>query len=520
MRKIQRALISVHDKSGILPLAKALLKAGVEIISTGGTARFLRDSGLAVTSLEKLIDFPEILDGRVKTLHPKIFGGILARRDDAKHLEQLQQNNIGSIDLVVINLYPFVETAHRADATFDECIENIDVGGVALIRAAAKNFADVAVVTDFHQYQEVMVDFKVNSGSLSKAMRQKLAIDAFRHTAKYDSAIYSYLLKLQEVERDMPPALLIDLEKVQNLRYGENPHQPAALYRDQLSPTPGLLGAKVLQGKELSYNNFADLDAVFCLLQDFDEPCTVIVKHANPCGVAIGKTLYDSYHAAKQTDPVSAFGGIVGFNREVDGKTAEAVSELFTECILAPGFDANAREIFSSKKNLRLLESDEINRPLQASYDFKRIYGGMLVQRQDFREDDQSQFKIVTRRSPTQEEWAALLFAWKVVRSVKSNAIVYATADRTIGIGAGQMSRVDASLLAVEKAHRAGLSIAGTAMASDAFFPFPDGVEAAAKAGATAVIQPGGSVRDEQVVATADAHNLAMVFTGVRHFRH
>ena len=520
MRKIQRALISVHDKTGILPLAKALLKAGVEIISTGGTAKFLRESGLGVTSLEKLIDFPEILDGRVKTLHPKIFGGILARRDDANHLAQLKQNNIGSIDLVVINLYPFVETASRADATVEESIENIDVGGVALIRAAAKNFADVAVVTDFHQYQEVMVDFKVNNGSLSRAMRQKLAIDAFRRTAKYDGAIYSYLLKLEDVERDMPPALLVDLEKVQNLRYGENPHQPAALYRDQLSPTPGLLGATVLQGRELSYNNFADLDAVFCLLQSFDEPCSVIVKHANPCGVATGKTLYDSYQSAKQTDPVSAFGGIVGFNREVDGKTAEAVSELFTECILAPGFDASAREVFSSKKNLRLLESAEINKLLQGSYDFKRIYGGMLVQRQDFREDDQSQFKIVTRRPPTQEEWAALLFAWKVVRSIKSNAIVYATVDRTIGIGAGQMSRVDASLLAVEKAHRAGLSIAGTAMASDAFFPFPDGVEAAAKAGATAVIQPGGSVRDEQVVAAADANNLAMVFTGIRHFRH
>lgn len=520
MRKIQRALISVHDKSGILPLAKALLKAGVEIISTGGTAKFLRDSGLAVTSLEKLVDFPEILDGRVKTLHPKIFGGILARRDNANHLEQLQQNNIGSIDLVIINLYPFVETSQKPDATHEEIVDNIDVGGVALIRAAAKNFADVAVVTSFHQYQEIMVDFKVNNGSLSKAMRQKLAIAAFRHTAKYDAAIYSYLQKLEDVNREMPPTLLVDLEKVQNLRYGENPHQPAALYRDQLSPTPGLLGATILQGKELSYNNFADLDAVFCLLQSFDKPCTVIVKHANPCGVAIGETLFDAYQKAKQTDSVSAFGGIVGFNRQVDKKTAEAVSELFTECILAPGFEASAREVFSSKKNLRLLESAEINKPLQASYEFKRIYGGVLVQRQDFAEDDLNQFKVVTRREPTKEEWAALRFAWRVVRSVKSNAIVYATADRTIGIGAGQMSRVDASLLAVEKAHRAGLSIAGSAMASDAFFPFPDGVEAAAEAGATAVIQPGGSVRDEQVVAAADAHNLAMVFTGVRHFRH
>jgi len=520
MRKIQRALISVHDKTGLLPLAKALLKAGVEIISTGGTARFLRESGLAVTALEKLIDFPEILDGRVKTLHPKIFGGILARRDETSHVEQARQHDIGLIDLVIINLYPFVETARRPGASLEEIIENIDVGGVALIRAAAKNYAGVAVVTDFHQYQEVIVDFRAHNGALSEAMRQKLAVAAFRHTAKYDAAIFEYLEKLDSSVTDMPDTFLLDLEKVQSLRYGENPHQAAAFYRDQLSLTPGFAGATVLQGKELSYNNIADLDAVFYLLQSFGEPCTVIVKHGNPCGVAIGEALYDAYQLAKQTDPVSAFGGVVGFNRAVDGKTAEAVSELFTECILAPAFDAAAREVFSTKKNLRLLIATPINQPVPTGYDFKRVSGGVLVQRQDFAPDDESLFRVVTQRQPTSEEWAAMLFGWKVVRFVKSNAIVYTTADRTMGIGAGQMSRVDASLLAVEKAHRAGLNVTGTAMASDAFFPFPDGVEAAAQAGATAVIQPGGSVRDEQVIAAADSHNLAMVFTGIRHFRH
>jgi phosphoribosylaminoimidazolecarboxamide formyltransferase/IMP cyclohydrolase len=520
MGKIQRALISVHDKTGLLPLAKALLRAGVEIIATGGTARFLRESGLAATSLEKLIDFPEMLDGRVKTLHPKIFGALLARRDVPAHVEQSRQHGIGLIDLVVVNLYPFAEAARRPEISFAEVIENIDIGGVALIRAAAKNYHDIAVVTSVHQYEEVLVDLKVNDGALSDAMRQRLAIAAFRHTTKYDATIYEYLLRLENAEKLMPDVLLLDLEKVQNLRYGENPHQPAAFYRDQLSPTLGLTGAAVLQGKELSYNNIADLDAVFCMLQSFDNPCTVIVKHGNPCGVAIGETLYESYQRAKETDPASAFGGVVGFNRPVDEQTAKAVSDLFTECILAPHFEAPAREIFFGKKNLRLLASQEINQPLRLGYDFKRVYGGVLVQRQDLAPDDRSAFKAVTKRQPTEREWAAMLFGWNVVRYVKSNAIVYTTADRTIGIGAGQMSRVDASLLAVEKAHRAGLSVAGTAVASDAFFPFPDGVVAAAKAGATAVIQPGGSVRDEQVIAEANEHHLTMVFTGVRHFRH
>lgn len=520
MSKIQRALISVSDKTGLLPLAKILLKAGVEIISTGGTARFLRDSGLTVTSLEKVTGFPEIMDGRVKTLHPKIFGGILARRDQPKHAEQAQQHGIGLIDMVVVNLYPFAKIARRPNPALEEILENIDIGGVALMRAAAKNYLDVAVVTDFHQYQEVIVDFKVNNGALSEAMLQKLAIAAFRHTAKYDAAIYEYVRQLDGPTAGMPESLFIDLERVHDLRYGENPHQPAAFYRDHLSLSPGLSGVTVLQGKELSYNNLADLDAAFCLLQSFAEPCTVIVKHANPCGVAIGENLFESYQRAKQTDPVSAFGGVIGFNQTVDGKTAEAVAELFTECILAPGFDAAARDLLLAKKNLRLLESSEINHPLRAGYDFKRVYGGVLVQRQDFAPDDQSQFKIVSQRPPTDAEWAAMLFGWKVVRYVKSNAIVYTTGDRTIGIGAGQMSRVDASLLAVAKARRAGLNLAGTVVASDAFFPFPDGVEAAAEAGATAVIQPGGSVRDEQVIAAADAHSLAMVFTGIRHFRH
>jgi phosphoribosylaminoimidazolecarboxamide formyltransferase/IMP cyclohydrolase len=517
MSKIQRALISVYDKTGLPELAKFLAARQIEIISTGGTARFLKESGIAVTPIEQVTGFPEILDGRVKTLHPKIFGGLLAQPELPLHRQQSEQHDIRLIDLVVVNLYPFREVVAKAGVTLEEAIENIDVGGVALIRAAAKNFAHVAVATNPAQYGEMLAELEKNGGALSEVTRRNLALAAFAHTAQYDAAIHGFLQG--EVE-SLPSSFCIGLEKIQDLRYGENPHQRAAFYRDSLSRTKGIAGASQLQGKELSYNNIADADAALALMRAFSEPCAVIVKHANPCGVATGSTLVEAYQKAKATDAVSAFGGIIACNREVDGETAMAVSELFAEVILAPAFSVEAQRIFSGKKNLRLLAFSDSFREAATNLEFKRVAGGVLVQEQDDREDNEQFFKVVTKRQPTAKEWTALRFGWKVVRHVKSNAIVYCTSDRTIGIGAGQMSRVDASLLAIEKAQRAGLSVQSTAMASDAFFPFPDGVEAAAKAGATAVIQPGGSVRDADVTAAADVYNLAMVFTGIRHFRH
>jgi phosphoribosylaminoimidazolecarboxamide formyltransferase/IMP cyclohydrolase len=527
MLKIHRALISVHDKTGLKELATFLAARHIEIISTGGTARFLKEQGLAVTPIEHITGFPEILDGRVKTLHPKIFGGLLARRNLPSHLEQAVAHGIGLIDLVVVNLYPFREVIAKPEATLEDALENIDIGGVALIRAAAKNYPQVAVVTGAAQYYAVMAEIDKNGGTLSEATRRELAIAAFAHTAHYDAAINAFLQRTEKTEK-LPASLVLGLEKMQDLRYGENPHQRAAFYRDSLSPAPEIVPGRQLQGKELSYNNIADADAALAIVRSFNEPCAVIVKHANPCGVAIGSTLVEAYQKAKATDPVSAYGGIVGFNCEVDGETAAAVAELFTEVVLAPSYSAEAREIFRNKKNLRLLALPvravpEINQPQQQltpDLEFKKVAGGVLVQDQDSLADDESNFKVVTERQPTAEEWAALRFGWKVVRWVKSNAIVYCTADCTIGIGAGQMSRIDASLLAIEKAQRAGLSLPGTVMASDAFFPFPDGVEAAAQARATAVIQPGGAMRDAEVIAIADKYNLAMVFTGIRHFRH
>jgi len=520
MSQIHRALISVHDKSGLLELAKFLAARKIEIISTGGTARFLKEQGLAVTPIEQITGFPEILDGRVKTLHPKIFGGLLARRELAAHLEQSRLHEIPLIDLVVVNLYPFREVVAKPEVTLTDAIENIDIGGVSLIRAAAKNFAHVGVVTSPKQYADIMTEMQKNAGALSEATRRELAVAAFAHTAQYDAAIHTYL----QGENELPSTLTIALEKIQDLRYGENPHQRAAFYRDNLSrekgfAPKGFAGAAQLQGKELSYNNIADADAALIIARSFSEPCAVIVKHANPCGVAVGATLVEAYQKAKATDPVSAFGGIISFNREVDGETAMVVAELFAEVILAPAFSVDAQRILASKKNLRLLMLVDFPESA-ASLEFKKVAGGVLVQDQDTRTDEDKNFKVVTKRQPTADEWAALRFGWKVARYVKSNAIVYCAADRTIGIGAGQMSRVDASLLAIAKAQRAGLSVKNTAVASDAFFPFPDGIEAAAEAGATAVIQPGGSVRDTEVIAAADRYNLAMVFTGVRHFRH
>lgn len=518
MSQIHRALISVHDKTGLPELAKFLAARKIEIISTGGTARFLKEQGLAVTPIEQITGFPEILDGRVKTLHPKIFGGLLARRELAMHLEQSQAHDIPLIDLVIVNLYPFREVVAKPPVALADAIENIDIGGVALIRAAAKNFAHVGVITSPAQYTDVIAAMEKNNGALAETMRRELAVAAFAHTAQYDAVINAYLQGDTSADK-LPSSLVLALDKIQELRYGENPQQRAAFYRDNWSREKGLAGARQLQGKELSFNNIADADAALALARLFREPCAVIVKHANPCGVATGATLAEAYEKAKATDPVSAFGGIISFNREVDGGTANAVAELFAEVILAPGFSAEAQRILAAKKNLRLLafadSPDEV-----ARLEFKKVAGGVLVQDQDTRVDDEKLFKVVTQRQPTASEWTALRFGWKVVRQVKSNAIVYCGADRTIGIGAGQMSRVDASLLAIAKAQRAGLSIKNTVLASDAFFPFADGVEAAAQAGATAVIQPGGSVRDGEVIAAADRHHLAMVFTGIRHFRH
>jgi phosphoribosylaminoimidazolecarboxamide formyltransferase/IMP cyclohydrolase len=528
MSKIQRALISVHDKTGLLELAKFLAVRKIEIISTGGTAQFLKEQGVAVTPIEQITGFPEILDGRVKTLHPKIFGGLLARRELPAHLEQSQLHGIPLIDLVIANLYPFREVVAKPEVTLTDAIENIDIGGVSLIRAAAKNFAHVGVVTRPAQYADIMIAMQKNAGALSEATRRELAVAAFAHTAQYDAAIHAYLQGENSADK-LPSTLTIALEKIQDLRYGENPHQRAAFYRDSLSPDfpsvnklrkgRGFAGAAQLQGKTLSYNNIADADAALALVRMFREPCAVIVKHANPCGAAVGATLVEAYQKAKATDPVSAFGGIISFNREVDGETAAAVAELFAEVVLAPAFSIEAQRILASKKNLRLLIFADFQENM-TDLEFKKVAGGVLVQDQDMAVDDDKLFKVVTKRQPTTEEWAALCFGWRVARYVKSNAIVYCTADRTIGIGAGQMSRVDASLLAIAKAQRAGLSVKNTVVASDAFFPFSDSIEAAAEAGATAVIQPGGSVRDAEVIAAADRHNLAMGFTGVRHFRH
>ncbi|MGH7598117.1 MAG: bifunctional phosphoribosylaminoimidazolecarboxamide formyltransferase/IMP cyclohydrolase, partial [bacterium] len=415
MPKIQRALISVHDKVGLQELAAFLAARQIEIISTGGTARFLKEYGIAVTSIEQITGFPEILDGRVKTLHPKIFGGLLARRELLLHREQSGQHDIRMIDLVVVNLYPFREIIAKSGVKLEEAIENIDVGGVALIRAAAKNFSHVAVVTNPAQYNEVIVEMEKNGGELAETTRRNLALAAFAHTAQYDAAIHGFLQG--EVET-LPSSLCIGLEKIQDLRYGENPHQRAAFFRDSSSRTQGLAGARQLQGKELSYNNIADADAAVALVRTFSEPCAVIVKHANPCGVAIGSTLGEAYQNAKATDPVSAFGGIVGFNCEVDGETAMAVAELFAEVILAPSYSAEARQIFSGKKNLRLLALAGFFQEMAPAFEFKRVTGGVLVQEQDNRDDNEQIFKIVTKRQPTAAEWQALRFGWKVVRHV------------------------------------------------------------------------------------------------------
>ena len=518
-KKITRALLSVTDKSGIVDLAQCLARHGVELVSTGGTARSLREAGLKVREVADLTGFPEMLDGRVKTLHPKVHGGILYIRGNQQHRDQVAAHSIEPIDMVVVNLYAFEKTAANPDATFAEIIENIDIGGPAMVRSAAKNFEDVAIVTEPADYGFLADEMDLNRGMLSRETRWRLAQKAFAATGSYDTAIANALEKLEptvpglplRTVDDFPQMLRIADPLVQPLRYGENPHQRAALYRDNSGE--GLAAAQQLQGKELSYNNLVDLDACWDLAQEFDEPGCAIIKHTNPCGAATGANLLEAYRKALIADPVSAFGSVIGVNREIDGDTAEEMAALFVEAIAAPSFSEDALVRFSSKKNLRLI----VVRPAQPARVLRQISGGMLLQDADNPKLSVEDLKIATKRAPTEDELNALLFAWKVVKHVKSNAIVYARDAQTLGIGAGQMSRVDAARFGAMKAV---LPLKGCVAASDAFFPFPDGLEVVAQAGATAVIQPGGSVKDSDVIAAADRLGLAMVFTGIRHFRH
>jgi phosphoribosylaminoimidazolecarboxamide formyltransferase/IMP cyclohydrolase len=518
---IRQALLSVSDKSGLVELARGLVARGVGLISTGGTAKLLQDAGLAVVEVADYTGFPEMLDGRVKTLHPKIHGGILARRDLPQHASAIEAAGIGTIDLVVVNLYPFSQTVARPDCTLEDAIENIDIGGPAMVRSAAKNYRHVAVVTEPADYGALLDEMSAANGGLSEATRFRLAKKAFSHTARYDGAISNYLTALETPESKpapFPERLNLQLDLAQPLRYGENPHQDAAFYRDSPVPEGSLASYRQLQGKELSYNNIADADAAWECVKTFDVPACVIVKHANPCGVAVGETLEIAYRKAFATDPTSAFGGIIAFNRELDAGAAEAVCEQFVELVIAPRIEASVVQVFAGKANIRVLEvppGTGMN-----ALDFKRVGGGVLVQTPDSANVAVSALKVVTRRAPDPQELADLTFAWRVAKFVKSNAIVFCGQGRTVGIGAGQMSRVDSARIASIKAANAGLELKGSVVASDAFFPFRDGVDVAAAAGARAIIQPGGSMRDAEVIAAADEHGIAMVFTGVRHFRH
>jgi phosphoribosylaminoimidazolecarboxamide formyltransferase/IMP cyclohydrolase len=516
MTTIRRALISLTDKGGIVEFARQLAELKVELISTGGTARVLRGAGLQVIDVSEVTGFPEMLDGRVKTINPRISAGVLAVRDNPEHMAALASHGIGTIDMVVVNLYAFEKTAAKPGVTIEEMIENIDIGGPTLIRAAAKNWQDVAVVTDPGDYVCLTEELRANAGQLSKATHWKLAQKAFSLTASYDRAISARLASIDaegvsQPDEELPAVLDIRAPRAMSLRYGENPHQKAALYS---TGEPGIASAEQLQGKELSYNNYVDLDAAWQLICEFEKPATAIIKHTNPCGCAEQETLVESYHRAFACDPVSAYGGVLAFNRPLDEETARELARTFVECIVAPDYTEQARAVLAAKKNLRLVKMAHKAGP---GLVIKSIPGGFLAQTADTHKLVHSETVLRTLRAPTEEEWAALGFAWKVVKHVKSNAIVYARAGQVVGVGAGQMSRVDSVKIGAMKAV---LPLDTTVVASDAFFPFPDGVEQAASHGVTAVIQPGGSVRDEEVVAAADRLGLAMVFTEVRHFRH
>ncbi len=519
---VRRALVSTFDKEGIVSFCRDLEAAGVEILSTGGTARLLKESGVSVVRVSDRTGFPEMLDGRVKTLHPRIHAGILAVRSDARHMEDLKRAGIDPIDLVVANLYPFEKTAAMEGIGLAEVVEMIDVGGPTMVRAAAKNFAHVGVVVDPSDYAGVIEEIR-GAGGLGSATRLALAVKAFRHTCAYDSAVSSYLARvgpggeLPSGPAPLPETLHLRLSKAADLVYGENPHQRAAFYRDALPGGASVARAAQLQGKPLSFNNVLDFDGALALAASLRGRACAIVKHGNPCGAALGGDAAEAFRKALACDPTSAFGGVIAFNVPVDGDAASAIAEAFYEGVLAPSFEAPAREALARKKNLRLLETGEIAGLARTGWDLRRVNGGLLAQDWDDAPDPVREAKVVTRRAPTDEEWEALEFAWTVVRHVKSNAIVYALGDRTLGIGAGQMSRVDSARFGILKAR---LPLKGAAVASDAFFPFRDGLDVAAEAGATAAIQPGGSMRDTEVIAAADEHGMAMVLTGRRHFRH
>ncbi|QJR80797.1 bifunctional phosphoribosylaminoimidazolecarboxamide formyltransferase/IMP cyclohydrolase [Alteromonas pelagimontana] len=528
-KPIKRALLSVSDKTGIIEFAEALYQSGVELLSTGGTAKLLAQAGLPVTEVSSHTGHPEIMDGRVKTLHPKIHGGILGRRGQDEDV--MAEHEIAPIDLVVVNLYPFAATVAQEGCSLEDAIENIDIGGPTMVRAAAKNHKDVTIVVNAADYPRVLEEMGNNGGSLKYQTRFDLAIKAFEHTAEYDGMIANYFgAKIDAVEceddcehshSEFPRTINMQMTKKQDLRYGENSHQSAAFYVENQIQEASVATAQQLQGKELSFNNIADTDAALECVKEFEEPACVIVKHANPCGVAIGDTILSAYERAYKTDPTSAFGGIIAFNRELDAQTAQAiVDRQFVEVIIAPAVSEDAKVVVATKKNVRLLVCGNWQGQLTDGYDFKRVNGGLLVQERDFGMIDMEDLQVVTKRHPTDEQLRDLMFCWKVAKYVKSNAIVYCKDGMTIGVGAGQMSRVYSAKIAGIKAADESLEVAGSVMASDAFFPFRDGIDAAAAAGIKAVIQPGGSMRDEEVIAAANEHDIAMVFTGMRHFRH
>jgi phosphoribosylaminoimidazolecarboxamide formyltransferase / IMP cyclohydrolase len=520
MTSARQALISVSDKTGLVELAGGLVRLGIRILSTGGTAQLLREAGLDVTEVGAYTGFPEMLDGRVKTLHPKVHAGILARRDVPAHMQAMRTADIPTIDIVVVNLYPFARTVANRDCTLAEAIENIDIGGPSMVRAAAKNYQHVAAVTDPSDYAQLLAELESSGGALSMSTRFSLARKAFSHTAAYDSAISNYLtaVGLEGGREQFPQRLNLNFAKVQDLRYGENPHQQAAFYRDP-GRVPGALSNYVQrQGKELSYNNIADADAAWECVKTLDQAACVIVKHANPCGAAVSGDLLSAYQRAYSTDPTSAFGGIVAFNRELDAAAAAAVIQQFVEVVIAPAVSDEAAEVLAPKANVRVLTASL--EPGNNDLEYKRVGGGLLVQTPDAHNVRASDLKVVTRTRPTDTQLQDLLFAWRIAKFVKSNAIVFCREGMTVGVGAGQMSRVDSARIASLKADNAGLTLAGSAVASDAFFPFRDGLDVVVNAGARAVIQPGGSVRDDEVIAAANEHGIAMVFTGVRHFRH
>jgi phosphoribosylaminoimidazolecarboxamide formyltransferase/IMP cyclohydrolase len=519
MVKIKRALISVSDKTGVLDLAKELKKFDVEILSTGGTAKMLREAGVEVIEVGAYTGFPEMLDGRVKTLHPKIHGGLLALRENAEHMETVKRNGIGLIDMVVVNLYPFEKTTQKPGVSIEEVIENIDIGGPSMLRSAAKNHQSVAVICNPARYETVITELRKNKGSLPKELLRDLGVEVYGRTSQYDAAIFSYLSDYFKGKSNasavFPKDLTLAFEKIQELRYGENPHQKAAFYKEK-GKSCGLVNIKQLQGKELSFNNILDLNAAFELVKEFTNPAAVIVKHNNPCGVAEDKSLDKAFVEAWKCDKLSAFGGIVALNRKMDLKTAKAVAKSgFLECIIAPGFDKDALEAFKDKKNLRLLELADLRSVEEP--DFKRVSGGLLLQDKDLATLDMNNLKVVTKKKPTAKEMESLIFGWKVAKHVKSNAIILTKGTKTIGIGAGQMSRVDSVFISTKKA---GKATPGAVLASDAFFPKEDAIQLAAKYKIKAIIQPGGSIADEAIIKMADKHKIAMVTTGMRHFRH